>query len=217
MQYHLAGPCFGAWMGAVDHGVWSAEVTAPGLYDLHKRVLQQLQWKGPRGRWTLKSPAFFGDLQAIVDTYPDAVLVWIHREPESSFVSLPSLTCAVREACLLERPDPATVGPETLREWSIRLARGMEQRKSPQVADRIFDVAYAEMVADKVGTVARIHDHFDIEFTDEHRKRIEEFEEKQPSSKFAKHAYAAEDFDLDAETIRNALPDSYYEEFGDLL
>jgi hypothetical protein len=217
MQYHFAGPCFGAWMGAVEHGVWSAETTPPGLYDLHKRVLQQLQWKGPRGRWTLKSPAFFGDLEAIVDTYRDVILVWIHREPESSFVSLPSLTCAVREACLLERPDPATIGHQTLHEWSIRLRRGVEQRRDPKVAERIFDVSYAEMVADKAGTVAKIHEHFGLEMAADHRKRIEEFEVTQPSSKFAKHSYAAEDFDLDAGTIRSALPDSYYEEFGELF
>jgi hypothetical protein len=217
MQYHFAGPCFGAWMGAVDHGLWAAETTPPGVYELHKRILQQLQWKGPRGRWTLKSPAFFGDLEAIVATYPDVILVWIHREPTSSFVSLPSLTCAVREACLGERPDPAVVGHQTLNEWSLRLRRGMEQRRNPAVADRILDVSYAEMVDDKAGTVANIHDHFGLAFSDEHRSKIDQFEVEQPSSKFAKHAYKAEEFDLDEATIRAALPDAYYEEFAELL
>jgi hypothetical protein len=217
MQYHFAGPCFSSWMRAAKHGLWTTRKTPPGLYRSHTRILQQLQWKGPRGQWLLKSPAFLGDLEAIVDAYPDAVLVWTHRDPTASFVSLPSLICAVREALLGDRPDQAAVGREMLELWSLYLRRGVEQRRSPRVAERILDLSYAELVRDKIGTIAKVHDHFGLAFSDDHRRRIERFETEQPSSQFAQHSYSAQEFGLDEATIRAALPASYYEEFGELL
>ncbi len=47
-------------------------------------------WKGPRGQWTCKSPGFIGGLAAIIETYPDARLVWTHRDPATTIVSLSS-------------------------------------------------------------------------------------------------------------------------------
>lgn len=95
MMFHFAGPNFAAWMRVPSHRSWSVEVTAPGLYDTHRRILQQLQWKGPRGRWTLKSPAFISDLDAILAAYPDACLIWTHRDPAQTIASLASLIGAL--------------------------------------------------------------------------------------------------------------------------
>ena len=53
----------------------------PGAYDYHRLVLQTLQSAGVRGRWTLKSPHHALALDALVDTYPDARLVLMHRDP----------------------------------------------------------------------------------------------------------------------------------------
>jgi hypothetical protein len=216
MMFHFAGPNYWAWMRVPEHRRWTGAQTAPGLYGTHKRILQELQWKGPRGRWTLKSPGFIGDLSAIVDTYPDARLVWTHRDPATTIASLSSLVAALQNALLGERPDPVELGKETRELWVACLKRGMAARDDPRVDSAVIDIPYRELVADKVGTTRRIHDHFGLGFTDEHRQAIEALEVVQPSSQFAKHAYSTEDFGVDVASLRDELSD-YYDRYGDLV
>ncbi len=216
MMFHFAGPNYWAWFRVPEHRRWTAEQTAPGLYGTHKRILQQLQWKGPRGRWTLKSPGFIGDLTAILDTYPDARLVWTHRDPATTIASLSSLVAALQNALLGVYPDPVELGKETRDLWVACLKRGMAARSDPRVAKAVLDIPYRELVSDKVGTTRRIHDHFGLEFTDEHQKGIEALEVVQPSSHFAKHSYTPEDFGVDVDSLREELSD-YYAQYGDLV
>jgi hypothetical protein len=215
MMFHFAGPNYWAWFRVPEHRTWTAERTAPGLYRTHKRILQELQWKGPRGQWTCKSPGFVGDLEAIVETYPDARLVWTHRDPATTIVSLSSLVASLQNALLGEYPDLRTMGAETRDLWVAELRRGLAARRNPAVARAIVDVPYRDLVGDKAATVAKLYDHWGIEFTAAHRQRIEQLEEQQPSSHFAKHSYSAEDFGVDPGSVREELAD-YYAEFGEL-
>ena len=75
-------PSYGAWWRAGDNR---------GAYDYHRLVLQVLQSGGVRGRWTLKSPHHALALDALVDTYPDARLVLLHRDP----VALAGSVCSL--------------------------------------------------------------------------------------------------------------------------
>ena len=75
-------PSYGAW--------WRAADDRPA-YDYHRLVLQVLQSGGVRGRWTLKSPHHALALDALVDTYPDARLVLLHRDPVALVGSVCSL------------------------------------------------------------------------------------------------------------------------------
>ncbi|WP_227495429.1 sulfotransferase, partial [Pseudomonas aeruginosa] len=49
-------------------------------YRIHKAMLQAFQYKRPPGYWVLKG-FHTTRLEAFFDTYPDATLVWLHRDP----------------------------------------------------------------------------------------------------------------------------------------
>jgi hypothetical protein len=216
MMFHFAGPNYWAWFRVPEHRRWTAQQTAPGLYGTHKRILQELQWKGPRGRWTLKSPGFIGDLDSILDTYPDARFVWTHRDPATTIASLSSLVAALQNALLGRYPDPLELGAETRDLWVASLKRGLAARRDPRVAKAVIDVPYRDLVADKVGTTQWLHEELRLEFTDEHRRRIGDLELGQPSSHFAQHRYTPEEFGVDVDSLREELSD-YYAEFGELV
>ena len=217
MMFHFAGPNFTAWMKVPEHRAWSVEVTAPGLYATHRRILQQLQWRGPRGRWTLKSPGFISDLDAILDTYPDACLIWTHRDPARTIASLCSLIASLQNALLGEYPDPVALGRGVQHQWTIALLRGLEQRRSdPRVEAAVLDVPYRDLVADKSATVRRIHEHFGLPLSDEHLRRVGELESEQPTAHFARHSYTADEFGVDVDEVAEQLSD-YYDRFGDLI
>jgi len=216
MMFHFSGPNFWAWMRVPQHGWWYAGETTEGLYRTHKRILQQLQWKGPRGRWTLKSPPFMSDLEQIIETYPDACLIWTHRDPSTTFVSLASLVSSLQKALLGERPEPGVIGPECRRLWTLALERGLAARRNPKVAKALIDVSYAELAADKPGTVEKIYDHFGLEFTDAYRAKLERVDHEEPSTQYTKHRYSAEEYGLDPASVRRELA-HYFEEFGHLF
>lgn len=217
MMFHFAGPNFTAWMRVPEHRAWSVEVTAPGLYATHKRILQQLQWRGPRGRWTLKSPGFISDLDAILDTYPDACLIWTHRDPARTIASLASLIASLQNALLGEYPDPVELGRAVQRQWTIALKRGLEQRRTDRRVERAcLDVPYRDLVSDKPGTVRRIHEHFGLTLSDEHLRRVGQLEAEQPTSHFAKHSYTVDEYGIDPAIVA-AECSEYYDRFGALV
>lgn len=217
MMFHFAGPNFAAWMKVPEHRAWSVEVTAPGLYATHRRILQQLQRRGPRGRWTLKSPGFLSDLDAILDTYPDACLIWTHRDPARTIASLASLIASLQNALLGEYPDRAELGRGVQRQWTVACQRGLAQRRTdPRVNAAVLDVPYRDLVADKRATVRAIHEHFGLGISDRHLERIGQLERDQPTSQFAKHTYTADEYAIDTRVIADELAE-YYELYGDLF
>jgi len=82
-------------------------------YRLHKRQLQLLQWKFPKKRWVLKTPSHAYGLSGLLEVYPDARFLLLHRDPLETLGSIGSLFIKVRGA-FFEKVDPAAVGAEWL-------------------------------------------------------------------------------------------------------
>jgi hypothetical protein len=71
-------------------------------YRFHRRFLQHLQHQGlphgPHGadqRWVLKCPDHVFCLDAIRAVYPDARMVFVHRDPLKVLLSVTRLTVAI--------------------------------------------------------------------------------------------------------------------------
>jgi hypothetical protein len=213
---HFASANFWARFGVSSFTDWLAAERPVGKYLTHQRILQQLQWKGPRGRWTLKSPEHLFDLPALLDTYPDACLVQTHREPAQVMSSLASLAFTVRS---MYRPDVdrMAVGASVRQLWGAALERGTADRESPTVEAACFDLSFARVVADPVGAVRDVYDRFDLPFTAEYERRLSAHldgghrSEGRPS-----HHYRAEDFGLAKADLEEAFP-VYRQRFSDLL
>ena len=66
-------------------------------YRFHKRFLQHLQHQaGGSGRWVLKCPDHIFALAAIREVYPDARLIFVHRDPLAVLLSVARLTAVLR-------------------------------------------------------------------------------------------------------------------------
>jgi hypothetical protein len=75
--------------GKVPYGQpWTAEGTDEQHYATHRQLLQHLQFGAPRRRWVLKGVEHQFRLSALLAAYPDAKLVWPHRDPLEVFGSL---------------------------------------------------------------------------------------------------------------------------------
>ena len=216
MQYHFASTNFPAELGVPDFADWLRQSDAPGQYVSHKRLLQNFQWKGPRGRWTLKSPQHLFDLPGLLEAYPGAMLVWTHRDPALTFSSLSSFIAGFL-AAFGGGEDKAAIGRDVVETWVAGLNRALAAREDPAIEKRIIDLAHKDVVTDPKGAVRRIYDKFDLNFSDEHAGRIDSFLRDNPSAKrMGKHKHSPEEYGIDVDEVRTRLS-GYYDRFGDLL
>jgi hypothetical protein len=217
MTFHFAGSNWPAEYGVPQFAQWVIDEIPEGLYRTHKRLLQQFQWKGPKGRWVIKSPHHLFDLEGLIEAYPDAGLIWTHRDPVSTFSSLSSFIAGL-QAAVGQGGDKKALGRSVVDMWSTAMARATKiRRDNPAIEARIIDIAHRDVVHDPIGTMRRIYDRFGIPFTDEFEARIVTFLAENPSaSRLGKHRHSAEEYGIDADEVHARLAD-YYDRFGGML
>jgi hypothetical protein len=217
MLHHFASTNFWAEYGVPEYSKWIQEDIQEGLYGTHKRLLQGMQWKGPKGHWFLKSPNHLLDLDALIETYPDACLVWTHRDPVYTFSSLASMVSKFQRATGGGQ-DLKAVGRSVMEMWSAAMARGTRSRNNnPKVEKAILDLAHRDVVHDPIGTIRKIYDRFGFAFTPEHEARIRKFlVESSAAKRLGQHKHSPEEFGIDRDEVHRRLAD-YYARFGHLL
>jgi hypothetical protein len=180
-------------------------------------MLQQYQWKGPKGRWTLKSPQHLFDLPGLVETYPGAMLVWTHRDPVLTFSSLASMIAGFL-AAVGGANDLKAIGRDVFETWTAGLNRATKARlERPDIEERIIDLGHGGIVADPMGTIRRIYDRFGLPFGEAHQARISRFLDENPAAnRLGKHKHSPEQFGIDRDEVHERLAD-YYQRFGHLL
>ncbi len=217
MTFHFAGSNFPAEYGVPKFAQWVRDEIPEGLYRTHKRLLQQFQWKGPKGRWVIKSPHHLFDLEGLVEAYPDAALIWTHRDPVSTFSSLASFMAGL-QAAVGQGSDKRSVGRSVIDMWSEAMVRATRVRERiSKIEARIIDIAHRDVVHDPIGVIRLIYDRFGLSFTEEQERRITTFLADNPSaSRMGKHRHSAEDYGIDPDEVHERLAD-YYRRFGHLL
>lgn len=160
-------------------GYWEY-LTTEGAYDavedftMLKRALQILSWRQPERRWVLKHPGNLYYLEAILAVFPDARIVWTHRDPAQVFGSMCSMAWSLHhlhlepwavdpEAIARRWLDLLAYGVETAREQRVRLTGGMAPTTRPE---SIIDVSYSALMAHPQVHVADLFDKLDLPWGD---------------------------------------------------
>ena len=192
-----------AWMASYDipsYRDWFLDADYAPAYEAHRRTLQHLQSRNP-GRWVLKYPKHLLSLDALLGTYPDAVLIWTHRDPAAVLPSAVSLTGFMRQS---NTPDYDPV--RFAREWvvieELALHRGLATRDRDGSEERNIDVDYPSLMSDPVGTVARLCDGLGITFDDAAQQAVQRWIDDHPQDQHGVHRYTAADFGLDPDRLR---------------
>jgi len=150
-------------------------------YAWHRRILQHLQSRCPGARWVLRAPAHLFGLPALFATYPDATVVFTHRDPAEASGSIARLT-VVRRRAFSDAVDPVAVGHEVTERWATGMERACRYRDAGVIpAGRFLDLRYVDLVRDPIGTVRRLYALSDVALTDTAVKRMRRFVEASPA------------------------------------
>jgi len=175
-----------------SYGRWLETCDMTPAYDQHRTALQALQAAQPTQRWILKTPNHLWCLPSLLACYPDARVVWTHRDPGPVVTSLASLVNTLQRV-FTEREDPRPTAEEWRRKARHAIDCGMAFDDGAS-EDWCVHVQYRDLVADPVGAVKRIHEHFDEEVSPLHERRMVAWMQERPQTAFGRHVYDPADF-----------------------
>jgi len=165
----------------------------------HKLFLQYLQSGFKRERWVLKTPGHLPVIDDLLEVYPDACIIHMHRDPMRVMPSASSLSYELR--CIaIDDIDPKEVGVDQTDLWEAYLNKAIDIRqKLGKDNKQFFDTQFEDVVRDPIALIQRIYQHFDIPFTEETKKKMDQYMRDKPREEHGKHHYTPEDFGLSAE------------------
>ena len=192
-------PSYGEWLMDCDYGP---------AYRYHLRVLKLLQWHRPPNRWRLKTPAHMFAIDALDAVYPDAKFVITHRDPAKVMASVASVETAVVRM-YTGKADPLYFGKHCVDDWDRALRRFLAFRD--RVGEqRFYDIGFADMQSDPVGSVRGLYDWLGEELTPETAAAMQEWWDGSQEDRSAGggHHYTPEEFGLDDDELHERF--AYY-------
>ncbi|WP_375486021.1 sulfotransferase [uncultured Mycobacterium sp.] len=185
-------PSYAQWLSQQD---WTP------AYRRHRKNLQLIGLNDADKRWVLKNPSHLFALDALMATYPDALIIQTHRPVETIMASMCSLAQHTTEGWSNSFVG-AQIGYDSMETWSRGLERFNTARAKYDPA-QFYDVDYADFIADPIGTVEAIYRHFGLTLTDHARDAMEKSHAESKSGPRApKHTYSLADYGLTAESVK---------------
>ncbi len=171
-------------------------------YRWHRRALRFLQARRePGSRWVLKAPMHSLYLGALLDCYPDAVLLQTHRDPQKVVGSFCNL-CATFRRAWSEQGDEPSHAQADLAYAAHLVGCAVDFRKAnPGLESRFHDVAFKRFMAEPGDTLAAIFSHCAMDFTPAARDATLGYLAARPQDKHGTHSYDPAQYSLTPEAI----------------
>lgn len=179
-------------------------------YAYYAELLKLLDFQRPGERWLLKSPAHLWALDVLLELFPDACIVWAHRDPSelvASYCSMMQALSHVRAAV-----DPAELGASVLEYLARSVERAMSARATLP-AERFFDVHYEDFVTDPLAAVQATYAALGMHLSDVALASMREHAARSPRNRHGEHRYTLEQFGLTRAGVRERFA-SYTAHFG---
>jgi len=171
-------------------------------YEYLRTTLKALTWLRGGRRWLLKSPQHLNHLPALKAVFPDATVVFTHRDPVKATVSALTMACYVMR-CTLNPIDPPVVG----RYWKQRADGLLEQavrNRDLFPASQSIDVPFHDFVADNLATAERIYHTAGQAFTPEVQSALQTYTAEHAPGRHGRIDYRLSDFALNPTEIRTS-------------
>jgi len=191
---------------------WYHETRNQEAYRLHRRLVQLVGSTDPDRRWLLKYPVHLRQLPALFEEYPDACIVQTHRDPCEVIASYTSFISKIR-ALHENTVDTASLARELVESWADAAEAGMAARDAHPRPEQFLDVYFDDFMADPVGSVRRIDDHFGHTLTPEAESCLQRWQAEHPQGRHGRHEYDAERTGVSGAEIRDRFS-AYLDRFG---
>jgi hypothetical protein len=196
-----------AYMATPRYAQWLMDdADATSAYEYEKRYLQVLQHHAP-GTWTLKMPSHSMHIEALLKVFPDARLIWAHRDPYKISGSLGNLWKLPKSSVLHpDATDPTAWGSNIIDQLRAHVQPALRARDRIG-ADRFFDMYYHEMMADPIDVLRRIYEWAGDPFTDDIAAGMQQWLSEHPQNRFAPNKYTLDEYGLSLDMLAPVFAD----------
>jgi hypothetical protein len=190
------------WLGTIS------EEETRSSYHFYKRQLQHMSWYQPGSHWVLKSIDHLVNLAHLLEIFPDAQIIHLHRDPLKVVPSYSSLVYYIQSQYQITKDvSPEKTGQHTLSTLSRWGEKGMAFRKKNHPSPNFIDIQYLELVKDPIGVVKNIYEHFDTQFPGDMESKLTDWLDKNHGKNRLKHKYSPDKFGLTVEKIDREFED----------
>ncbi len=196
-----------------SYSAWCAQESAVPAYRHMADLLRLIGWSQQESSlrpWILKTPQHMLDLPALLEVFPDARLIFTHRDPKQVVGSAASLAWN-QTIIYSDHVDPDRMGQTWLDKTAEMIAR-MRAARDAIPRERMIDVHYDDMETDWRSTMERVYRflEFDIEPALE---PMQGFLDRSAKLKRHPHRYSLEEFGLSEGQVREHFAD-YVSTYG---
>ena len=201
-QWHVPG-----------YAEWCAGESAVPAYRHMANLLRLIGWSQQESSlrpWILKTPQHMLDLPALLEVFPDARLIFTHRDPRQVVGSAASLAWN-QTTIYTDRVSPE----ETGRQWLDKTAQMIAKMRSARDAiprDRMIDVQYEDMERDWRETMERVYRFLGLDM-EPAVPAMQRYLDRSANLKRNPHRYSLEEFGLSEGEVSERFAD-YAETYG---
>jgi hypothetical protein len=205
---HLLSQDFRSLMYAVlsttpTYHDWLMFCDMSSAFEHRKRVLQILQSTN-HGRWVLKMPSDSVFIRTLFATFPDAKVVWTHRDPYASLASSMSMR-ANSQALFNRTTDLAYMRERFPLQLAFHLARPLElARERPS---DFYHLYYDALVADPLAQMKQLYAWLGDAWTTATESGMRTWLQANPQGRFGKHQYSLSEWGLSEQDLRPYFSD----------
>jgi hypothetical protein len=177
------------------------------------RLLRLIGWSQQASSlrpWILKTPQHMLDLPALLKVFPDARLIFTHRDPLAVIGSAASLAWN-QTIIYSDRADARRIGQEWLRKTRLMIER-MRKARDDIPAERRIDIHYEDMDRDWRGSMARVYRFLGMDM-EPALLAMEAYQRRAAALKRRPHRYSLEQFGLTPGKVLDELGD-YVRRYG---
>jgi hypothetical protein len=198
---------------APDYFEWLMhEADMRAAYGYQRRYMQVLQSSAP-GSWTLKLPSHARAVEEIIANFPDARIVFTHRDPIKPVASSCSL-CDQILSLQNHTVDRAMLGYQTARLNALGAERMSAARDAhPEVP--FLDIHYKPFTADPMATIRQLYAFEGMDLLPEVEAKMQATLDRHNADRSAagEHRYTLEDYGL-SEAGLDAMFGDYVSRYG---
>lgn len=205
-------PQFNVQYRASGYVDWLFAQDATIAYRHHRRQLQLVQYHRPYGkRFVLKDPTHTFFVKQILEVYPNARFMFIHRDPAETLSSICSLHAYAR-AVFSGDVEARALGAEISDSYMTRRLESAVAAVDRLPAGRVAHVRAPDLSRDPVGTIDEAYRSLGMELSAVGRLAMHEYMRVKRARQSPRHIHSAEGFGLDTSAIHERF-DSYCERF----
>lgn len=162
-------------------------------FEWHKKLLKLLQWRCKAEHWLLKGPSHLPYLTELLDTYPDARIIFTHRDPIVSADSVLSL-----QASLYWWRSDKPWGNDSSDNWVIGSAESrakiwddiIERIENGKIDKRnLSNFQYSDFMSDPMASVKKIYADLNLTLSQTIEQKMQAFIDAKPQGKYGAHNY----------------------------